>query len=267
MQYFSIVIFSVVQAITEFVPISSSGHLVILHNILPQISINDLAFDVFLHAGTISSVIIFFAADIKKMIKAFYQSLIGHGLNEDGRLAWLIVLATVPAAVAGYFFGDLIEYRLRSIMVVAVMLILVGLFFLVVEKFAKQTDDLRNLNWRSSLAVGCSQALALIPGTSRSGITIASGMIFNLKREAALRFSFLLSIPIILGANIKKIIPMYGTITGSEAPVFMLGFLTSAFCGYFVIKYLIRFVKNNSLKVFAYYRFVLAAILLLVYYL
>ncbi|MFH1325987.1 MAG: undecaprenyl-diphosphatase UppP [Candidatus Falkowbacteria bacterium] len=263
MNYIIVIILSIVQGITEFVPISSSGHLVLLHNILPQININELAFDVVLHAGTLLAVLIFFLTDIKNILIAWFKNLVGGKLNQDAKLGWLIILATIPAVLAGYFGENFIEQNLRSDVVVVIMLIIVGILFLVVERLAKLQDDLGALNWKKSLFIGCAQALALIPGTSRSGITIIAGMSTKLKREAALRFSFLMSAVIILGATIKKIPTMMVAISSGESLFsFVLGFLISFVVGYLVIKYFLIFIKEHSFVGFAYYRILLALIII-----
>jgi undecaprenyl-diphosphatase len=266
MEYISVVFFSIVQAITEFVPVSSSGHLVVLHAWLPALPVDAVSFDVFLHGGTLLATIVFFHSDLAQLIRAWVGSF-SKGVHDiQARLAWLLLLATIPAALAGYFFENIIESALRSPTLVAAMLALVGVAFLVVEKTTAPRLNMESVRWPAALGIGCAQALALIPGTSRSGITIIAGMIAGLKREAALRFSFLLSVPIILGANVKKIAPLLAGTTFNREDFYLcaLGFLISFVLGYFVIKYLLLFVRNNSLAVFAYYRFVLAAILLLI---
>jgi len=266
MEYISVVLFSLTQAITEFVPVSSSGHLIVLHAWLPALPIDAVSFDVFLHGGTLLATVVFFRSDIVQLSRAWFTSLHRGMYDTTARLSWLLLLATIPAAFAGYFFESIIENTLRSPLIVALMLASVGVAFLVVEKTTAPRLNVESLRWPAALGIGCAQALALIPGTSRSGITIIAGMLAGLKREAALRFSFLLSVPIIMGANVKKIVPLWSGTTFSREDFFVctLGFLISFILGYFVIKYLLVFVKNNSLAVFAYYRFVLAAILLLI---
>jgi len=264
MEYISVVLFAVTQAITEFAPISSSGHLVVLHAWLPALPMDAVSFDVLLHGGTLLATIVFFRGDIMQLIRAWLKSVTRGVYDATARLAWLLLLATIPAAFAGYFFETIIEDYLRSPLIVSLMLVIVGLAFLVVEKTSAPRLNVEGLRWPAALGIGCAQALALIPGTSRSGITIIAGMLAGLKREVALRFSFLLSVPIILGANVKKIVPLLNGTTFSNEDFFIgaLGFLISFVLGYFVIKYLLLFVQNNSLAVFAYYRFVLAAALL-----
>lgn len=267
--YLYVIILGAVQGITEFLPISSSGHLVVLHNIFPTVVIDDMTFDVVLHLGTLCAVFLFFFKDIKNIFVGWCKSLVNWRLTYEAKLGWLIILATIPAILAGYFFEGFIESFLRSNLVVAVMLIIIGLFFILTERFAARQNDLNKLNWKSALFVGVAQAIALIPGTSRSGITIIAGMANKLKREAAVRFAFLLSVPVILGANIRKIPPLYSGAISQEIPMpgdifsFILGFVMSFILGYFTIKYFLKFVEKHSLNIFAYYRFVLAVIILI----
>ncbi len=267
--YLYVALLGIVQGITEFLPISSSGHLVVLHNLSPEIIKNKLTFDVVLHLGTLFAVLLFFFKDIKDIFICWCKSLAGSRLTNEAKLGWLILAATAPAAFAGYFFDFYIESFLRSNLVVAAMLIIIGVFFIFIEKFSKKQNEIDKLNWKNSLFIGIAQALALIPGTSRSGITIIAGMALKLKREAAVRFSFLLSVPIVLGANIKKILPQfYGTISvgfpaAEELFYYVVGFIISFIFGFLTIKYFLVFVRKNSLNIFAYYRFVLAIIILL----
>ncbi|MFA5317911.1 MAG: undecaprenyl-diphosphatase UppP [Patescibacteria group bacterium] len=265
--YFSVVILSIIQGITEFVPISSSGHLIILHNILPELKINELAFDVFLHAGTLLAVIVFFWPDLVKIfINWLKNSLKMNFRASEAKLGWLLIIATIPAGLFGYFFEDLIENFLRSNLVVAAMLIIVGLLFLLAEHYFKRQQMITQLNWKNALFIGIAQAIALIPGTSRSGITIIAGMASKLKREEAVRFSFLISVPVILGATIKKIPAISAAIFDGNLLNFSMSAVISFVTAYFIIKYLLIYVKNHSLNIFAYYRFFLAAVIILLYF-
>ena len=267
LEYLTIIILSVVQGITELVPISSSGHLVVLHSVLPEININEFVFDVILHLGTLLAVMVFFWSDLLKIFINWLKSFLNlkHEASE-AKLGWLLIISTIPAAIAGYFFDDFIETALRSNLIVAGMLIIVGALFLLAEKYARQNNNIDTLNSKNALFIGIAQAIALIPGTSRSGITIIAGMASGLNREAALRFSFLISVPIILGANIKKIPDVWPAILNGEILSFVMSIVISFITAYFVIKYLLIYVKNNSLNIFAYYRFVLAIIVLILYF-
>ncbi|MCK4554620.1 undecaprenyl-diphosphate phosphatase, partial [Candidatus Parcubacteria bacterium] len=199
MDYINAIIFGIIQGITEFLPISSSGHLVILHKFFNLPIKNELAFDVALHLATLLAVVWFFKNDIYNLLKSWFKSFTGHS-DEFSKLSWLIILATIPAGLAGWYFEEMVEHTFRSINVVVVMLVIGGVLLLIVEKISRKTDDLKNLNWAKALIIGLAQAIALIPGTSRSGITIIAGLGAKLKRQAAIRFSFLMSVPIIFGA-------------------------------------------------------------------
>ncbi|MEA3464248.1 MAG: undecaprenyl-diphosphatase UppP [Patescibacteria group bacterium] len=266
MDYINAIIFGIIQGITEFLPISSSGHLVILHKFINLPIQNEFAFDVALHLATLSAVMWFFKKDILMLSAAWLKSFIGKP-NEFSRISWLIILATIPAVLAGLLFEDIIESTLRSPMVVAIMLIAVGALFIILEKISRKTGELKNLNWKKVLIIGLAQAIALIPGTSRSGITIIAGLGAGLKRQAAIRFSFILSIPIIFGASIKKVPQIFGTgLAGNELVILIVAFVASFISGIFVIKYFLQFARKHSLNVFAIYRFILAGLIISLLY-
>ena len=260
------IIFGAIQGLTEFLPVSSSGHLVALHDLFNFQLQSDLGFDVFLHLGTIVALFSFFYKDIAKYIKAFFSSIKKWDLKNqvDQKLAWLIILGTVPAAVAGFFLDEIIDLFLRQGWIVAIMLIVFAILFFVAEKYATKKKEMASLGWKGALWIGIAQAVALVPGVSRSGATIIAGMSAKLKRAQAARFAFLLSIPIVLGAGAKKTIDLIseGFIT-SEAWVYVLGFVASAVVGYFCVKYFLRYLEKYSLKPFAWYRIVIAILIIL----
>lgn len=266
LNYFNAIIFGFAQGITEFLPVSSSGHLIILHKLISLPLNNEITFDVALHFATFLAIFLYFYKDIWRLASAWVYSF-KSGKSDDSRLAWQIIIGTIPAGLAGVFFEDIIENILRSPLVIVFMLILVGILFIIFEKISKQNLELKNLNLQKTLVIGCAQALALIPGTSRSGITIIAGLGTGLKREQALRFSFLLSLPVILGASITKIPLVFSDNIGSQELLTLLIAFASAFIfGMFAISFLMRYLKNNSLKVFAWYRFALAALILIYLY-
>lgn len=252
-----------VQGLTEFLPISSSGHLLILHELLNFNFVDDLAFDVVLHLGTLLALVLFFWRDVFTYAVALLQP--PSHQDENQRLAWYLVFATLPAVAIGYFFESIIETAFRSTTIVAVMLIGVGGLLYVVDRHAPKIKAMNHLTLGSALIIGFAQALALIPGVSRSGITIIAGLSQKLNRVAAARFSFLLSMPIILGAGLKKTTDLLATQTLAAGQLLTLGvgFLSSAVVGYLVIKYFLRFIERHSLAVFAYYRILLGILLLL----
>lgn len=260
--YINAAIFGIIQSVTEFLPISSTGHLIILHKFLELPIKNKLIFDVTLHLATFLAIFWFFRNEVFKLIGSWLDSFKG-GSKEKGRLFNLIIIGTIPAAIAGYFFEDTVENILRSPLIVAVTLFLFGMFFIIAEKMSSKTDELNNLNLKKTVFIGLAQAISLIPGTSRSGITIIAGLGVGLKREAAARFSFLLSLPIIFGAFIKKVPQIVGTdFEVGGLPVILVAFIFSFFSAILTIKYFLKFLRNNSLIIFAIYRFILGGVII-----
>jgi undecaprenyl-diphosphatase len=263
MNYLLAMILGIIQGLTEFLPISSSGHLIFLHDLFNLGNIDNLTFDVALHWGTLLALMAYFYKDIIRYLLAFLKSLTNWQVkqNLDQKIAWLILLSMFPAAAAGLFFEDVITEIFRSSLSVAVVLILVSFTFFVAEKYSSQLKDLASLNWEKALLIGCAQALALIPGVSRSGITIVAGLGLNLKREAAARISFLMSIPIVFAAGLKKIYDLSQQAVSSQDIILMvIGLFSAALVGYFCLKYFLRFVQKNSLNIFAVYRIILGII-------
>lgn len=255
MQYIYAIIFGIVQGITEFVPVSSSGHLVLLHQITNFNFSDNVAFDVALHLGTTLALLIFFAKELIQYIK------------KRDRILWLMFLGCLPAGIIGFLFEDMITANLRSDWIVVIMLIVVGFAFLLIEKYAQKIavkSELSDLSVKSAFKIGFAQALALIPGTSRSGISIFGGLACNLSREAAARFAFLIGLPIFMAAGLKKSLDFDIIHSSNEEMIlFSIGLLTSAIVGYFSIKYLLRFLANHKLNAFAYYRFALAGVIII----
>ncbi len=264
MDYILSIVAGIIQGLTEFLPISSSGHLILFHDIFDFHFPDELLFDVMLHLGTLAAVVVFFYHDIVKIIRGFLSSLVNWNLknNYNQRVAWLVLIGTLPAAAVGYLFEDFITNTLRSPLVVAISLIVIGLLFFVTEKYAKSQKDLQIVKPLDALFIGIAQILALIPGVSRSGITIIAGMGRRLKREEAAKFSFLISAPIIFGAAAKQILEIRNF---SEANflVLALGVLSSGITGYLVIKFLIKYLSNHSLNIFAWYRLTIGCLTLI----
>ena len=256
------IILGVIQALTEFLPISSSAHLILFRDWLGLESVDGLTFDVALHIGTVAALVGYFRRDLARVIRGALSFLRGvDATNIEQRLALYIIVATIPAAVVGVLFADIIDTVLRVPAVIVVTLIAGGVLFLVVERRCRPERDLDQISFGSAIAVGLAQSLALIPGVSRAGITIATGMMMNLRREEAARFSFLLAVPIMLGAGAKKVIDLRDVSLGTDEQVLLFaGTLVSAAAAWVVLKYLLRFLQNHSLNVFAYYRFALAAV-------
>lgn len=269
MDYIFSLIFGAVQGITEFFPVSSSGHLILLHEILDFNLSDNLAFDVALHFGTFLALVVFFYRDLVALLKAWVGSFASWEIktNANQRLSWLILIAIIPAGLVGYFFENQIENLFHRPWIIAVMLIFVGIIFLIVEKCGTFKQDLNELSLRQALIIGLAQIMALIPGTSRSGITIIAGMATKLNRTEATRFSFLMATPLILGASLAKGIDLVRiNLSQTEIIIFVVGLISSAIVGYIAIKYLLKFVSKYGLSFFAYYRFVLAGLIFIYLY-
>ena len=254
------IILGLAQGLTEFIPVSSSGHLLLLHHLF-GLSDHGLGFDVALHIGTLTALIVFFWRDIIELIR--------HGLfgGAKQRLAWVLVAATLPAVIAGVLLQDAAESTFRTPLLVCFTLSGMALVMIGAEKYAakhKKQTSVEKVTFKQGIAIGSAQALALVPGVSRSGSTITSGLFLGLDRVAATRFSFLLSIPITLGA-ILKVVADSSTIDQIKAQpdLFAIGIVTAFLSGLFAIGFLLKFVAKHSLNTFAYYRLSLAALVLL----
>ncbi len=266
MDYFYSTLLGALQGLTEFWPISSSGHLIIAHDLLNFGFIDNLTYDVALHIGTLLALVIFFWQDLIRYIVAFFKSLAKWNLRNDldQRLAWYIVVASVPAAVGGYFLEGWADTVFRNLWLVAALLIAVGALFLIVEKRSKQALVLGEATWKTAILIGLAQVVALLPGTSRSGITTLTGMTQGLKRSESARFSFLLSIPVVFGAGFFKIFgALQENLTSREWILILVGIIAATAFGYFAVRFLLRFFQNHSLSAFAYYRFILGGAVIL----
>lgn len=263
--YFLSLILGIIQGITEFLPVSSSGHLIVFRDMLNFQIQDSLSFDIALHFGTLLAIILFFRKDVIKLLYSWFTSFSNlKKMNDYQKLSWLIILGSVPAVLIGILLSEIIDNYIRNTITVIITLILGGIIFLTVEKVYKAKIGMKDLNWKSALAIGVAQALALIPGVSRSGITIITGMGFKLQRTEAARFSFLLGIPAILGATAWSAIKFdYQSLSNSDWIIFAIGIVSSAIVGFLAIKFLLAILKKYSMKPFAYYRFILAAILII----
>ncbi|MDE0104843.1 MAG: undecaprenyl-diphosphate phosphatase [Bryobacterales bacterium] len=264
-------VLAVVQAATEFLPVSSSAHLVLVRWLFGWQD-PGLAFDVALHFGTLLALAAYFARTWMRIIANGFGWRAGQAgaagadrdLDRSPRLLWHLALATLPAAVAGLLVQDIIETHLRSPLVIASMLVAVGVVLLRADRHGARGGDLGSLSLLGCVVVGCAQAVALVPGTSRSGVTIAAGLLLGLRRDAAARLSFLLAMPVVLGASLKTGVE---TLVGSgprgvEAAPLMVGIAVSAIVGYFVIAEFLRYLQASSLALFVYYRFGVGALVL-----
>lgn len=252
------VVLGLVQGLGEFLPISSSAHLVLVPWLFRWAD-PGLAFDVALHLGTLVAVVAFFWRD---WLKLFLGACKGFRTKE-GRLFWYLVLASLPGAAAGYLLEDYAETVFRTPALIAVMLILMGMVLYLADRKGKKMTGIGRVTLWQSLLIGISQALAIIPGVSRSGITMTTGLLTGLTREGAARFSFLLSAPIIFGAGVVKV-PELLTQPGMIDAPFLVGVLVSALSGVASIGFLLRYVQTKDYLPFVWYRFLLGGVVLLV---
>jgi undecaprenyl-diphosphatase len=259
------IVLAIVQGLSEFLPISSSGHLILVPHFLGWRD-QGLAFDVAVHVGTLLAVLAYFRAQLLAMTRAWFRSLAGGGMTPDARLAWCVVIGTVPVAVAGLLFGSLIETMLRNPLFVAGTLSVFGLLMWLADRFGRRQRDEYTVGWRDAVLIGCAQALALMPGTSRSGVTMTMARALGLTREAAARFSFLLAVPGIAMAGGYELLQLLGQPDGSvDWPMMGLGLAVAAVTGYLCIHWLLRVIGRIGLAPFALYRFALAALIVLLF--
>jgi undecaprenyl-diphosphatase len=250
------IVLGVVQGLTEFIPVSSSGHLIAGHEVFGTTE-STLIFDVALHVGTLLALILFFWKDVVGLTKNVFSS------NQQGKLARIIAVSTIPAAVIGFIGSDWIDDNLRRPMTVVVTMAIMGLLMLAVEVYTKKSKKLDDLTMGQGVSIGFAQALALVPGISRSGATIMMGMVRGFSRADAARISFLMAMPITLGAIAGSLIGAESGELSGQGSVFLVGIIASLISGLFAIKFLIKYLSNHSLKVFAYYRLIFAGALLL----
>ena len=268
------IILGIVQGLTEFLPVSSSAHLVFVPEILKVQS--SLVFDTILHVGSLVAVIIYFWKDIIHMLKSFFSSLMdiprrqfSKGIKEDKfkKLAWFVIIGTIPAGLAGVLFKDTFEALFNDVFIVGFFLIITGFLLWGSEMMSRRVDNktsLKEMSVKSSILIGIAQAFAIAPGISRSGATISAGLFLGIERELAARYSFLLSIPAILGAALVQVKDI-STIDVSTA-VFVAGFLAAAITGYIAIKIVLKLIQEKNLLIFAYYCWIIGPIAMILAY-
>ena len=269
MDIFQAIIIGLVQGLTEFLPVSSSAHLIFAQQALGVGDVG-LAFDVLMHVGTLVAVIVYFFNDIVNMIKGFLLSLVdlknGNFMGEIKKdpykkLAWLTILATIPVGVVGVLFNDMIESMFQGLTIPAFLLLVTGCLLYASQRMNSGRIDVRNVTIKEALIMGCGQALAILPGLSRSGTTIAAGLFAGLDKEFAAKFSFILSIPAILGAAVFQLKDLSG---GSvEIGACIAGFIVAVISGYLAISVLLKIVREKSLDIFAYYCWIVGIIVLI----
>lgn len=263
------IILGIVQGLTEFLPISSSGHLVALPYILNwDLPANQMfVFDILVQVGTLAAVIVYFWKDLIAILKGFFEGIFAGKpfATHEARLGWLLIAATIPAGLAALFLKDLVEQAFSSPIATGIALLVTALMMWIAEKVSKKMGDLQDINFGTALVMGLMQILALFPGVSRSGATMSGGLFRNLKREAAGKFSFLMSIPIMLAAGAYSTYQMVTDVPDlmSFLPIMAVGFLTAMVVGYFSIRWLLKFLVNHSLATFSIYCAVLGSFIIL----
>ena len=264
------IIIGLVQGLTEFLPISSSGHLVLIPHLIGFES--NLVFDTVLHVGTLLAIFICFWEDIVKIIKAFFDSLadipkgkLVPNIRKDDykKLAWLLIIGNIPAGIIGILLKDYFEAAFSNVLMVGIFLLVTGGILYSSEWVASLIEEgqrrgMDKLTLKDSLIIGLAQAFAILPGISRSGSTIGTGLFLGLKRDLVAEYSFLLSIPAVAGAAVLQIKDI--TTIDISASALIAGFLTAAISGYFAIKVVMTLIQNKSLKIFAYYCWVIGII-------
>jgi undecaprenyl-diphosphatase len=266
---FIAIVLGIVQGLGEFLPISSSAHLIIVRwlfgwdETIAQAGGEhlELVLDVALHVGTLLAVVTYF---FKDWLRLTLDGLTKGIKTQDGKMFWYLVAATIPGGLAGLSFESFVETVARTnLLLIAFGLAFMGIVLYYVDKQAKQVVKFEQITFKQALIVGFSQALALVPGVSRSGVTMTAGRFLGFSRETAAKFSFLMSTPIIAGAALRHtldILPNLGS------PLFWVGTLTSALVGLFCISFLLKYLQKNNFAIFAIYRILLAGLVLVVYF-
>jgi len=262
MDWWQVLLLAVVQGLTEFLPISSSAHLILLPHVFGWPD-QGLEFDVAAHVGSLLAVIVYFRATIVELFSGWWRHVRSGDLNNDARLAWAIVLASVPVALCGWLFKDWVGHLLRNPLVIAAATLLFAFALWAADRWARHVRDEHEMGWQRAVVVGLAQALALVPGTSRSAITITAGLALGLTRAAAARCSFLLSIPVILmagGYNSWQLLEQSGPVPWAQILVVTAASAVTAWiCIYFFLKW----IERVGMTPFVIYRIVLAIVLFL----
>ncbi|MEX0668628.1 MAG: undecaprenyl-diphosphatase UppP [Candidatus Saccharimonadales bacterium] len=250
-EYLQALILALVQGLSEFIPVSSSGHLIFFEEILGA-SFGGVIFDVVLHFGTLLSLLVYFRKDLVRFIGSI------HKPGNDQKLAINLVIATLPAVVVGFFLFDIAEKLMRSLWLVVFMLVFLSILMFIADKI-NRNRNVDDITTRDALIIGFAQVLALIPGTSRAGSTIVAGSLLGLNNAESARFSFLMAIPILIGANVRVLFSEGSiAVVIKHLDIYILGLVVSFVVGYMVIKFLLNYLSSHGLAVFAWYRIVLA---------
>ena len=261
------IVLGLVQGATEFAPVSSSGHLILVPWMFGWGAIGDAdlqkSFDVALHMGTLLGALIYFRHDVARYASAWFRSIAARQMSTpDERIAWALVVGTIPGAIAGALFENVIQEKLGAPLLIALMLVAFALLLVIVDRRARSDRPFDSIGPREGLLLGTAQALALQPGVSRSGVTITAARAMGLDRESAARFSFLLSLPIIAGAGVYKAVDLAQTGLQGHAAEFVAGMVASAISGFVVIWGVLRYLKRHDFMIFLWYRVAVAVLVL-----
>jgi undecaprenyl-diphosphatase len=263
------VVLGLVQGITEFFPISSSAHLLLVPWLFGwhlTMSLDlEKTFDVALHLGTFIAVLVLMRQDVWRILKAFFGSIWRRKIQtRDEKLAWLLLISTIPAGVVGVLFENFIEEKLGQPWLIAILLIAFGGIMWAADSLSVRSKNLNSLHWYQALAVGIAQAAALAPGVSRSGVTLSALRGLKMNREEAVRYAFLLTIPIIGGSAVYKglKVAMNGGLPSGTGSVFLIGIVTALVSGYLSARFLLSYLRRHSLRGFVWYRFALGVLVL-----
>ncbi len=264
---FGVIILAIIQGIAEFLPISSSAHLIIFRDLfgIGSTAISSdfaLAFDLALHFGTLLAILLYFFNDFWTM---FIKGITKGIKDNEGKILWYLIIATIPAAIVGILFEEVIEEIVRSnFLIIGSALIIMGIIIYYIDKRCKQTNSIKKMTLKDAFLIGCSQVFALIPGFSRSGTTIAAARGLKLNREDAAKFSFYLSAPVVAGACILNIFDST-TITAiqNNLDIFIVGILVAFISGLLCIQFLLKYLKSHDFKIFMWYRVILGLVVII----
>jgi undecaprenyl-diphosphatase len=265
MDFLQAVFLALIQGLTEFLPVSSSAHLILV-SVITGWEDQGLTFDVAVHLGTLVAVILFFRRDLLTMGEDFFRSLTGKGQSSGSRLAWAVILGTIPVGLAGLAFRDVVATYLRDPLILAFGLIFFGLLLGWADWRRRGERTEYSLSWKDILVIGCAQAVALIPGTSRSGITMTAGLFMGLSREAASRFSFLLSIPVIFLAGALETRHLLHQPEPIQWGFISFATLLAGISAYLCIHYFLKFIRTVGMQPFVVYRLLLGMVLVWLYW-
>ncbi len=260
MDFIHALILGIVQGITEFLPISSSAHL-ILTPVFSGWEDQGVAFDLAVHIGTLLAVVIYFRRDVGVLLVDAWRSVVERQHVGHSRLAWAVVIGTIPTGLAGLLLLDLIDTTLRSVQVIFVTTIFFGVLLGLADVFGKKQRSIDSITWKDAVLVGLAQSIALIPGTSRSGSTITAGLMLGLDRQAASRFSFLLAIPITALAASVKILEVATEQLPVDWTAFLIGSVTSFITAILAIHYFLKWLNQFGMWPYVIYRMILAAVI------